>query len=120
MDALVAASNGEVEVYCTVCGEALVKEIPALTLEMARYLVSSGNCIDKTDTYAYHLFFENELTGESEFVLVEFEVEGDYDHDDKPAKEDCQIATSDDSDKIYYVYKCSKCDQWIVAYYEYK
>ena len=120
MDALVASCNGEVEIYCTVCGEALVKEIPALTLEMARYLVNTGDCIDKTDAYAYHLFFNNELTGETEFVLVEFEVQGDYAHDEKPAKEGCQIATSNDSDKIYYVYKCSKCEQWIVAYYEYK
>ena len=116
MDALVASCAGKATVACSKCGEVKELVIPALTLEMDRYLVEEGHCLNNKDTYVYHARFAD-VDGKTETIEIEFTVDGDHFHDDKPAMEDCQIATSKDSDKVYYVYKCSKCNQWIVAYY---
>ena len=115
MDAHVAQFNGAVKLICDACGEGHEEAIPAITPAMARYIVAFGNCVNPADTYHYTVFFLDEVTGEAESVLVSFEVDGSYVHDIAPAQDACQMVTGEN--KYYWVYKCTKCGNWIVAYY---
>ena len=79
---------------------------------MRVYQFLAGNCINILDTYTIAL---TDMNGEVDgTVVVTFQLNGDYEHDTKPAKTDCEKVEG--AEYWYYVYKCSKCDQWIVAY----
>ncbi len=117
-DAIFAAAAGKVEIYCDVCGEAHEESIPAISVAMGQYIVDSGKCDAKADTYNYHVQFLDPVTGEYNLVVIEFQVDGVYVHDEAPAQEDCQKVEG--QTKWYWVYKCSVCKNWIVAYYENK
>lgn len=118
MDAHIASFNGTVKMTCDVCGETHEEEIPAITAAMGRFIIAFGNCVDRADTYSYHVIFADEITGEQNTIVVEFQVDGLYEHDHAPAQEECQKV--DGVNKTYWVYKCQKCGNWIVAYYESK
>lgn len=118
MDAHIALFNGTVEIICDVCGEAHEDIIPAITPAMGRFIVAFGNCVNPADTYNYTVLFTDEVTEEGEAVVVAFDLDGLYVHDTAPVQEDCQMVEG--ANKWYWVYKCSKCEQWIVAYYENK
>ena len=87
----------------------------------AGYLVQYGHCYQKHDVYTFAIsgFDVPALgLGENESFVVEFEIEVGYEHDGAPA--DSELVLVEGTEKNYYVYKCSKCGDWIVAKYENK
>lgn len=116
MDAHIASFNGSVEFVCDVCGDKHSESIPAITPAMGRFIVALGDCMNPADTYVYPVVVTDPVTGEVETIDVEFKVNGLYVHDEAPAKEDCQEVLG--KNKKYWVYKCDKCGNWIVAYFE--
>ena len=112
-----AESNGAVEVKCADCGETVTMALPALNPMYLRvYMIQTGDCVDSDDIYTINLTDLNEEIDGS--IVVTFEIDGGYEHDEAPAKEDCQVVNG--VNKTYWVYKCSLCGNWIVAYYESK
>ena len=106
--------NGLVEVKCVDCGETVELVLPDATdPRYARvYQFLAGNCIDKNDTYTIVL---DDINGEVKgSVVVSFKLVGDYVHDAAPAKENCEKVEGEEY--WYYIYKCNKCNEWIVAY----
>ncbi len=113
-----AETEGVVKVSCAECDTTLELALPALDPKYIGkvYTIVYGDCVDPYDEYTIVLTDKNEEV--SGAIVVNFAINGGYVHDEKPAKEDCHIAEG--VDKIYYVYKCSQCGNWIVAYYETK
>ena len=110
-----AEANGAVEVECADCGETLTMALPALTPMYLRvYMIQHGDCVNPDDIYTINLTDLNEEIEGS--VVVTFAIDGGYEHDEAPAQADCQKVNG--INKTYWVYKCSKCGNWIVAYYE--
>ncbi len=118
MDAHIAQFNGTVEFTCDDCGKVHTETIPAITPAMYRFLVATGKCDAPADTYEYTVLFNDVVTGELETIVITFQVDGIYIHDEAPAQDDCVIVEG--KDKYYWVYKCDKCGNWVVAYYENK
>ncbi len=105
---------GTVKVKCVDCDAYVELALPDATDPMYSrfYQFVPGNCIDVTDTYIIPL---TDMNGEVEgTVVVTFTLEGDYEHDAAPAKEDCEKVEGEEY--WYYIYKCNKCNEWIVAY----
>ena len=69
-----------------------------------------GNCLVPTDVYVMSVDVEGQQ------VFVEFEVKGNYVHDEMPLPE--ELKKVDGEDKWYYVYWCTKCEHWIIADWE--
>ena len=116
IEAAIAAATGVAHVDCVDCDHVQEVEIPALTVATGRCITEFGNCVNPYDTYNMLLAIVEgeEVVGS---INVEFQVKNDsYQHDEKPAKEDCKVVEGEE--RIYWVYKCTKCDLWIVAYYE--
>ena len=112
-----AEANGAVEVKCADCGETLTMALPALTPMYLRvYMIQHGDCVDSDDIYTINLTDLNEEIEGS--VVVTFAIDGGYEHDEIPLQENCQKVNG--VNKTYWVYKCEKCGNWIVAYYETK
>jgi hypothetical protein len=111
-----AEENGSVSVSCAECGTTVTLELPNLDPKYIGkvYLVTYGNCVDPYDKYSIVLTDKDEKVNGA--IVVNFAINGGYVHDEAPAKEDCHKAEG--VDKYYYVYKCEKCGNWIVAYYE--
>ncbi len=113
-----AGVDGEITIICDVCSHEHKEVIPATIIDSADHITATGTCTALADTYAYTVKFNEEETGEEVSLNVTFQVNGTYVHDEAPAKEDCQKVEG--TDKWYYVYKCDKCETWVVAYYENK
>ena len=78
-------------------------------------VVSYGHCFQKHDVVTFVISGVDvaELPDEAT-IVVELEVDYGYSHDSIPPIEECTEVEGEN--KFYYVYKCSKCGQWIVAY----
>ena len=108
---------------CDACDHVEVINLPELyTAEgflNRGYLVNHGHCLQKNDKYTFALAMDDELT-----IVVEFELDGGYEHDAAPelngAVDLDKCVLVEGTEKNYYVYKCDKCGQWIVAYVENK
>ena len=116
MDAYIATFNGSVEFTCDECGAKHSEDLPAITPAMGKYIVATGDCMNPADTYIYPVAVVDPVTEEVVVINIEFKVNGLYVHDEAPAKEDCQVVYG--QNKTYWVYKCTKCGNWIVAYYQ--
>ena len=101
---------GEAHITCAYCYEVLAVVLPPLGDET--YEIDYGNCFRENDIYT----IEVEYIGTK--MDVTFEINGDYDHDEAPAKDECVITEGDNF--IYYSYLCSKCNSWVIAYVENK
>jgi hypothetical protein len=67
------------------------------------------------DIYRY-VTYHDEFSGQE--IDITFEVFVGYVHDEAPPFEDLVKVQNTSGDRYYYVYRCSKCGQWIVAHYE--
>ena len=113
-------------ITCDNCDHVEVVELPGACIEDIvtgdkvignGYLVQYGHCYQKHDAYSF-VISGCEAIGEETTIVVEFEIEVGYEHDDAPA--DVELVLVEGTEKNYYVYKCSKCGDWIVAKYEVK
>jgi hypothetical protein len=43
---------------------------------MGRFIIAFGNCVNRADTYSYHVIFADEITVEQNTIVVEFQVDG--------------------------------------------
>lgn len=83
------------------------------------YLVNYGHCYQAYDAYTFVISgVDVPAIGEDNTIVVEFQIAEEYTHDDAPADE--ELVLVEGTEKNYFVYKCSKCGDWIVAKYENK
>ena len=113
-------------ISCDDCDHVEAVELPVACIENvdtgakvigAGYLVNYGHCYQKHDAYTFTIA-GCEAIGEETTIVVNFEIESNYAHDGAPA--DSELVLVEGTEKNYYVYKCSKCGDWIVAKYEVK
>ena len=74
-------------------------------------IVGLGNCLNPFDRYACTMVIDDTP------IIIELNVAGN-DHDASPAVDDCYKVEL--PEMYYYIYQCTKCANYIVAYYEYK
>ena len=107
-------TEGLVSIPCADgCEVAVTYALPSLAMGRV-YMIEIGNCLKPYDTYTYN-FFDGEKGID---FTVTFQIDADYVHDEAPALEQCTKVEGDD--KTYWVYRCTKCDTWIVVAYEAK
>ena len=113
-------------ITCDACDHVEAVELPVACIENvttgekvigAGYLVNYGHCYQDHDAYTFTIA-GCEAIGEETTIVVNFTIDAGYEHDDAPADE--ELVLVEGTEKNYYVYKCSKCGDWIVAKYESK
>lgn len=113
-------------ITCDACDHVEAVELPVACIENvttgekvigAGYLVNYGDCYQDYDAYTFTIA-GCEAIGEETTIVVNFTIDAGYEHDDAPADE--ELVLVEGTEKNYYVYKCSKCGDWIVAKYESK
>lgn len=113
-------------ITCDACDHVEAVELPVACIENvttgekvigAGYLVNYGHCYQDHDAYTFTIA-GCEAIGEETTIVVNFKIDAGYEHDDAPADE--ELVLVEGTEKNYYVYKCSKCGDWIVAKYEAK
>jgi hypothetical protein len=113
-------------IKCDACDHVEAVELPVACIENfvtgekvigAGYLVNYGHCYQDHDAYTFTIA-GCEAIGEETTIVVNFTIDAGYEHDDAPADE--ELVLVEGTEKNYYVYKCSKCGDWIVAKYESK
>ena len=113
-------------ITCDACDHVEAVELPVACIENvttgekvigAGYLVNYGHCYQDHDAYTFTIA-GCEAIGEETTIVVNFNIDMEYSHDGAPADE--ELVLVEGTEKNYYVYKCSKCGDWIVAKYEVK
>ena len=80
-------------------------------------LVSAGHCFQKYDVVSIAISgVDVDGLNDDATIVVVFNANNNYSHDEIPAKELCTKVEG--TDKYYWVYKCTKCGEWVVAYAE--
>ena len=102
---------------CEECDYTLEISLPALTDHASYHSYEPGNCQYPIDNYSYSYYTDSnqDFFGTS-YVTFSFKVNAPYEHDAAPAKEDCTV--TEGVNDIYYVYFCTRCDHYVVAYSE--
>lgn len=81
------------------------------------FTVVPGDCLQQYDLFTVVLTGEYGVGSVETPITVEFKVDNGYSHDKAPAEGSEELVLVEGTEKNYYVYKCSLCGQWIVAYY---
>ena len=80
-------------------------------------LVSAGHCFQEYDVVSIAISgVDVDGLNDDATIVVVFNANNNYSHDEIPAKELCTKVEG--TDKYYWVYKCNKCGEWVVAYAE--
>ncbi len=109
-------TTGTVVIDCAQCSEKLEYTLPNLEDEAYTKAdhTSGIPCGSEKDTYTIKI---TDATVENTEIEITFTVDCNCGgHSDKPAKADCSITVDKTTGDIYYIYKCDKCNCWIVAY----
>jgi hypothetical protein len=104
---------GLAQLSCTGCYESFDITLPPLGSPDYEYTM--GDCLGNPDIYRY-VTYHDEFSGQE--IDITFEVFVGYVHDEAPPFED--LIKVEGAENNYYVYYCSKCGKWIIAYYEAK
>lgn len=81
------------------------------------FTVAKGHCLQQYDLFTATLTGEYGIGSVEAPITITFEVDNGYSHDKAPAEGSEELVLVEGTEKNYYVYKCSLCGQWIVAYY---
>ena len=116
-------------ITCDNCDHVETVELPFARIENcetgeiligAGYFVQFGHCYQEYDIYSFAisgnyapaLGLEDDKT-----IVIEFLIDVYYAHDAAPEIDSEKRIVIEGDEKYYYVYKCTKCGEWIVDYY---